>query len=537
VLQVFGVERALSAALSCVDRGAKAWLILLVALEAAERVTLVAATCVLVQRGPFVAAMVAVGLAGLVAVRRLSSASLRARAQAGAYRAAARALLRADPMDTTPLGSSDPQNVLHECTWVGADLVATQVPEAVGDALAALVIGAWLVVTQEAPVLLVGALALLASVVGLLVARRVTGAALARSWAAQEPIYDAMTTIVKGRLELCANGVGDAAAHALEARLAHWEREARAAGRLAGAAGRAPLAAATLTVAAVVLTSARLRGAVEHVALGEAAIVASAVPAFTGLLLRLAEAMRSAARFEPMVALLGLAPRATMGGAMPPELPAPIVAKDVSYTYPRAERPAVVRTSFVWEPGDVLVLRGPNGAGKSTLLRVLAGVAVPSRGEVRVGGIPLADLDRHALGAEVAFLSQEAALPETSTVASAMAVLAPEAGADAWRRALEGVELWSVLVEKSPGAPLEVTVGALSAGQRQRVALARVLCREAPLVFLDEPDASLDAEGLEVLARVVRERKGRQMFAIAAHSPRLAALADVLVDLDPARSP
>jgi ATP-binding cassette subfamily C protein LapB len=531
------VERALSAALSCLDRGAVAWLAVLAALEAAERVALVAAAFVLVERGPVAAMAIGAGLAVLAGVRRLAASSLRTRAQVGAYRAAAQALLAADPMDTTPLGASDPQNVLHECTWVGADLVATQAPEAAGDALAVLVIGAWLALTQEGPVLLVGTLALLASAVGLLVARRVTGAALARSWRAQEPIYDAMGTIVKGRLELRANGAAEAASHVLGERLVLWEREARASGRLAGAAGRAPVAAGALAVAVAVAASAHLRGAVEHAALGEAAILASAVPAFTGLLVRLAEAMRAAARFEPMVDLLALPPQAAPGGATPPDLPATVVAESVSYTYPRAPHPALEGASFTWRPGTVLVLRGSNGAGKSTLLRLLAGVAVPSRGTIVLGGVPLADVDRRALGAEVAYLSQDAALPETSTVASAMAALAPAVGPEGWRRALEEVELFATLAHKSPANPMDVTLGALSAGQRQRVALARVLCRETPLVLLDEPDASLDALGLEVLLRVVAARKERQMFAIAAHSPRLFEAADVLLDLSPAGSP
>jgi ABC-type transport system involved in cytochrome bd biosynthesis fused ATPase/permease subunit len=92
-----------------------------------------------------------------------------------------------------------------------------------------------------------------------------------------------------------------------------------------------------------------------------------------------------------------------------------------------------------------------------------------------------------------------------------------------------------VLLRRSPGAPLEVKLGALSAGERQRVALARVLLRDAKVVLLDEPDANLDGEGVEILVAILREEARSKMVMVVAHSPAVLAAADRVLRFEDGR--
>jgi ATP-binding cassette subfamily C protein CydD len=100
--------------------------------------------------------------------------------------------------------------------------------------------------------------------------------------------------------------------------------------------------------------------------------------------------------------------------------------------------------------------------------------------------------------------------------------------------ALDRVGLLPVL-RRAGGDPLAVRVDSLSVGERQRVALARIVCREASLFLLDEPDANLDRAGIVLVAELLRELAGRGMVAFAAHTPELLAVAERVVVLDQGR--
>jgi ABC-type transport system involved in cytochrome bd biosynthesis fused ATPase/permease subunit len=178
--------------------------------------------------------------------------------------------------------------------------------------------------------------------------------------------------------------------------------------------------------------------------------------------------------------------------------------------------------SFRWQPGDVLVLSGPNGSGKSTTLRLLLGLARPMSGHIRVGGVDLTTTDGGAWRSRIAYLAQRPFFSERATVREAMRFLAPDATDDRCRVALERVGVLSGLEER--GAPLDVRVGSLSVGQRQRVALARVLVKDAPILVLDEPDANLDHAGIQAVVRIVKELAPKKMIAVVAHTDDLVAL-------------
>jgi iron complex transport system ATP-binding protein len=157
------------------------------------------------------------------------------------------------------------------------------------------------------------------------------------------------------------------------------------------------------------------------------------------------------------------------------------------------------------ERGEWVTLLGPNGAGKSTLLRAVGGL-VRAEGTIRVGGTPLARLDRRALARSVAVVPQLPSLPPALTVGDYvllgrtphLSYLARESGRDhaATARALERLDLVAFTHR---------SLGSLSGGERQRAVLARALAQEAPVLLLDEPTSALDAGRQQDVLELVDE--------------------------------
>jgi ABC-type transport system involved in cytochrome bd biosynthesis fused ATPase/permease subunit len=135
-------------------------------------------------------------------------------------------------------------------------------------------------------------------------------------------------------------------------------------------------------------------------------------------------------------------------------------------------------------------------------------------------------IDPDAWRSRVAFLPQRPYLAPRAEVRHAIHFLAPDATDDSIRRALDRVGLTTAL---------ETRIETLSTGQRQRVALARLLCRNAELYVLDEPDANLDRAGITLAAGIVRELAKTKMVVLAAHTQELLEAADRVVVLEGGR--
>ncbi|MBE9604506.1 heme ABC exporter ATP-binding protein CcmA [Acetobacteraceae bacterium H6797] len=178
----------------------------------------------------------------------------------------------------------------------------------------------------------------------------------------------------------------------------------------------------------------------------------------------------------------------------------------------RGERVVFAGICFTLEPGAALQLRGANGAGKSTLLRVLAGLLPPVEGKLLwQGEDALADRPSHAR--RLRYLGHAEAVKPSLTARENLSFSARLAGVGAGEveAALEAMDL-------APLADLPVRV--FSAGQKRRLAIARLTLGEAPLWLLDEPTVGLDTASVERFGVVLRGHLAKGGMAIAAtHLP------------------
>jgi ATP-binding cassette subfamily C protein CydCD len=207
-------------------------------------------------------------------------------------------------------------------------------------------------------------------------------------------------------------------------------------------------------------------------------------------------------------------------------------------TYPGRRLPAVHDFEIVVEPGETVALTGPSGCGKSTVLSVVLGLRRPDAGVVQLGGADLGDVDLDDWRRHLAWVPQRPHL-FARTLAENVRLGRPGASDAHIAAALDAAGLTEVVRRLPHGVdtPLGEGGAGLSAGERQRLALARAFVRNTPLLLLDEPTASLDGETEADVLAAMRELIEGRTALIVAHRPALAALADRVVELRPAPVP
>jgi ATP-binding cassette, subfamily C, bacterial CydD len=171
-----------------------------------------------------------------------------------------------------------------------------------------------------------------------------------------------------------------------------------------------------------------------------------------------------------------------------------VVLADVSLRYPDRDAPSLADLSIVINPGAHVAITGPSGAGKSSVLGLLLRFADPTGGTITVGLKDVQEIPLPAWRRQIAWVPQRPYL-FAGTVAANIALGDPDATPDAIARAarLAGAEAFISALPRGFDTALGERALTLSAGQRQRIALARAFLRDAPLVLLDEPTAHLDA--------------------------------------------
>ncbi|NOC44265.1 MULTISPECIES: heme ABC exporter ATP-binding protein CcmA [unclassified Ruegeria] len=170
-----------------------------------------------------------------------------------------------------------------------------------------------------------------------------------------------------------------------------------------------------------------------------------------------------------------------------------LIVTDLSIT--RGGIPVLEHLSFQLPPGKALILRGPNGIGKTTLLRTLAGLQPPLKGQIQ--------------GAEdqIAYASHSDGLKPTLTVSENLTFWASVFGTNGIQTALDAFQL-NELSDRHAGY--------LSAGQKRRLGLARMLVTGRPIWMLDEPTVSLDRNAVQMFADAVRAHLGQGGSALIA---------------------
>ena len=194
--------------------------------------------------------------------------------------------------------------------------------------------------------------------------------------------------------------------------------------------------------------------------------------------------------------------------------------------YAGRSRPAVAGLSALVRPGERVALSGPSGAGKTSLLQILLRLVDQTEGRVMIGDVDLRDLAPAEWHRSLAWLPQRPQLP-AGTVREALGAEIDDARL---RRALEQAGATFVDLDRELGERTR-----LSFGEIRRLALARALARDAPLLILDEPTTHLDPTSAAIVVDAIRALPRTTTVVVATHDARLLAACDRIVELEPTR--
>ena len=210
--------------------------------------------------------------------------------------------------------------------------------------------------------------------------------------------------------------------------------------------------------------------------------------------------------------------------------------QDVSFAYDGAEMPALDQVSFTVEPGQTVALVGPSGGGKTTAASLIPRFWDVSSGAVKVGGVDVRDMDPHVLMDQIAFVFQNSRLFKDSILENVRAAK-PNASREDVLAALTAAQCGDIL-EKLPQG-MDTMIGNegtyLSGGEQQRIALARAILKDAPIVVLDEATAFADPENEALIQKAFAQLTKDRTVIMIAHRLSTVVGADKILVLDQGR--
>ncbi len=268
------------------------------------------------------------------------------------------------------------------------------------------------------------------------------------------------------------------------------------------------------------------------------------------------DVMTALVSFERVFEVLDLQPLVTERSDACPVPPGPVRVEvdGVAFRYPSADEVSLASLesvaagdrkgsgvvlrdiSFEVEPGQLVALVGPSGAGKSTITALIARLYDPSTGAVRINGVDLREATLESVAQTVGMVTQEAHLFH-DTIRANLTYAAPEATDDELVAALEAAQVWSLVGSLPEG--LDTVVGdrghRLSGGEKQRLALARLLLKGPGLIVLDEATAHLDSESEAAVQRALDTALRGRTAIVIAHRLSTVRGADQILVVDGGR--
>jgi len=212
---------------------------------------------------------------------------------------------------------------------------------------------------------------------------------------------------------------------------------------------------------------------------------------------------------------------------------APVCLEAVSFAYPERAGLVLDDVDLELRPGEHVALVGPSGLGKSTVAALLVRLADPTAGRVSCGGVDLRDVDAAEWRRRIAWVPQRPTI-FAGSVADNIRLGVPDAAIAHVRAAARAANALDFVAALPDG--LETAIGEggmpLSAGEAQRIALARAFLRDAPLLVLDEPTAHLDPPAAEAVADAVQRLSAGCTSLLIAHHAALAMRADRVVTIE-----
>ena len=269
------------------------------------------------------------------------------------------------------------------------------------------------------------------------------------------------------------------------------------------------------------------------------------------------DVMTALVSFERVFEILDLPPlvRERPGAGPVPDGPLPVVFDHVSFRYPtaaevslaslesiareeeaRSEEPVLHDISFTAEAGQLVALVGPSGAGKTTITALVPRLYDVTSGSVRVGGVDVRDLELHSLRDAVGVVTQDAHLFH-DTIGANLRYARPGASDDEIREALRGAHILD-LIDSLPNG-LQTVVGdrgyRLSGGEKQRIAIARLLLKAPRIVVLDEATAHLDSESESAVQEALATALHGRTSLVIAHRLSTVRQADLILVVEAGR--